>query len=68
MNLTEIQKLQLDKLARQNNIRFIVLFGSQLHVPSREGADFDIAVSLKEKKSFQSQIVSGTITSTVNIS
>ena len=67
MNLTGLQKLQLDEFASQNNIRFVVLFGSQLQLqrPPRDGADFDIAVSLTKRTSFMgdfklySQILDG---------
>lgn len=54
MELTEKQKLQLDEFARQNQIRSIVLFGSQLQVLPREGADFDIAVSREERRPLMS--------------
>ncbi len=65
MKLTGMQKLQLDEFASQNSIRFVVLFGSQLQGPPRDGADFDIAVSLTGRKSlmsdlkFYSQILDG---------
>ncbi|OGW58722.1 MAG: hypothetical protein A2Y48_10465 [Nitrospirae bacterium RIFCSPLOW2_12_42_9] len=54
MKLTGIQMLQLDNFASRNNIRFIVLFGSQTQALSQEGSDYDIAVSLKGGKSFMS--------------
>src|SRR4030067_2143634 len=65
MNLTGLQKLQLDEFAFQNNIRFVVLFGSQLQRNPRDGADFDIAVSLTGRTFFMgdfklySQILDG---------
>src|SRR3989304_4377670 len=54
MKLTEIQRLQLENFASRNNIRFIVLFGSQSQARPQEGSDYDIAVSLKGGKSFMS--------------
>ena len=65
MKLTGMQKLQLDEFAFQNNIRFVVLFGSQLQRNPRDGADFDIAVSLTGRTPFMgdfklySQILDG---------
>ena len=56
MKLTGIQMLQLDNFASRNNIRFIVLFGSQTQALSQEGSDYDIAVSLKGGKSFMSDL------------
>lgn len=56
MKLSEKQGSQLAEFASQNNIRFIVLFGSQAQprtIP-RDGADFDIAVSVQGRKSFMS--------------
>ena len=56
MKLTEIQMLQLENFASRNNIRFIVLFGSQTQALPQEGSDYDIAVSLKGGKSFMSDL------------
>ena len=56
MKLTEIQRLQLENFASRNNIRFIVLFGSQTQALPQEGSDYDIAVSLKGGKSFMSDL------------
>src|SRR3990172_3541356 len=56
MMLSEIQSSQLTEFASRNSIRFVVLFGSQTQprtIP-REGADFDIAVSVKGRNSFMS--------------
>ena len=54
MKLSKLQVSQLAEFASQNSIRFIVLFGSQTQTISREGADFDIAVSVQGGKSFMS--------------
>ena len=54
MKLSEIQNSQLTEFASQNSIRFVVFFGSQTQPIPREGADFDIAVSVKGRKSFMS--------------
>src|SRR3990170_1666492 len=57
MKLSKLQVSQLAEFASQNSIRFIVLFGSQTQTISREGADFDIAVSVQGGKSFMSDFV-----------
>src|SRR3989304_7276380 len=54
MKLSKLQVSKLAEFASQNSIRFIVLFGSQTQTISREGADFDIAVSVQGRKSFMS--------------
>src|SRR3989304_7892678 len=54
MKLSKLQVSKLAEFASQNSIRFIVLFGSQTQTISREGADFDIAVSVQGGKSFMS--------------
>ena len=56
MKLSKLQVLQLAEFASQNSIRFIVLFGSQTQIISRDGADFDIAVSVQGRKSFMSDL------------
>jgi predicted nucleotidyltransferase len=44
MNISQYQKLKLSEFARENNIKFIILFGSQTKKTSDEKSDFDIAV------------------------
>ena len=48
--------MTLEELAKQNNIKYIVLFGSQAMGMQREDSDFDIAIfvmSLKVWKNIQ---------------
>ncbi len=45
--------MTLEELAKQNNIKYIVLFGSQAMGMQREDSDFDIAIFRDEFKSLE---------------
>jgi len=44
VNLNVEQKLKLEKLAADNGLRFIVLFGSQADDTANENSDYDLAI------------------------
>ncbi|MDD4358335.1 MAG: nucleotidyltransferase domain-containing protein [Candidatus Pacebacteria bacterium] len=45
--------MTLEELAKQNNIKYIVLFGSQVKGTQREDSDFDIAIFRDPFKSLE---------------
>jgi len=47
----KVNKVELEKYAERNGIKFIVLFGSQAKGDVQEDSDFDIAISLKDGSS-----------------
>ncbi|MEK7621979.1 MAG: nucleotidyltransferase domain-containing protein [Patescibacteria group bacterium] len=44
MNLNDQQKEKLEKLATENDLRFIVLFGSQASGAANKQSDYDVAL------------------------
>ncbi len=44
MNLKENQKIELQKLAEKNGLRFVALFGSQVSGQTNNESDYDIAI------------------------
>lgn len=51
--LTEKQKRKLDKIAKDNGIKFVVLHGSRATGKSRGDSDLDIAFLAENKLSFE---------------
>ncbi len=51
MNLTEIQKEQISEIAKNHQVKMMVVFGSQVKGKKHQGSDLDIGILLNQEPS-----------------